>query len=288
MQWMTAQFYRARMSVLSRNNVRVSGQGDPAFLFAHGFGCDQTMWRHVITRMDGARRVLFDHVGAGDSDLKAYDPAKYATLHGYAADVIEICEALGLRDVVFVGHSVSATIGVLAAVARPDLFSQLILICASPRYQNTDTYTGGFGEADIDELLDLMDKNHLDWSALMAPTLMGPDHSELETEWRDSVCRTDPIIAKAFARATFTSDHREDFRKVTTPTLLIDCSTDALAPPEVGQFVHAAIKGSRRIVLEAEGHCPHMTAPHEVVAAIATVVSSSASERVLQVADAGA
>jgi sigma-B regulation protein RsbQ len=266
------------MSSLSRNNVRITGEGRPTFLLAHGFGCDQSMWRHVEGQL--ARRgrvVVFDHVGAGGSDVSAYQPDNYATLHGYAADVIEICEDLDLGRVVFVGHSVSATIGVLAANARPDLFSQLVLICASPRYANTDTYVGGFGAADIDELLDLMDKNHLDWADLMAPTVVGSDHAEVQTEWRDSVCRTDPAIAKAFARVTFTSDHRADYRQVTTPTLLIDCSDDALAPEAVGRYVNDAIKGSRRIVLSAEGHCPHMTAPDEVVAAILKVTWSKAA-----------
>lgn len=260
------------MPAASRNNVNVSGRGGPTFLFAHGFGCDQTMWRHVVARfVDRATVVLFDHVGAGASDLEAYEPAKYQTLEGYAADVIEICDEMALSDVIFVGHSVSATIGVLAAVARPDLFRQLILVCASPRYQDTDTYRGGFAEADIDELLDLMDKNHLDWSAMMAPTVVGSAHPEVQAEWRDSVCRTDPDIAKAFARVTFTSDHRADYHRVITPTLLIDCSDDALAPREVGDYVHAAIQGSRRFVLDAEGHCPHMSAPDEVAAAIESV-----------------
>ena len=264
------------MTASLRNNVRIIGEGEPTFLFSHGFGCDQSMWRHVAGHFaNPGRVVLFDHVGAGGSDISAYDPQAHATLNGYARDVIDICESLDLRDVVFVGHSVSATIGVLAANARPDLFSHLVLICASPRYVNTDSYDGGFGQADIDELLDLMDKNHLDWSALMAPTVVGADHPEVQTEWRDSVCRTDPAIAKAFARVTFTSDHRADYRKVTTPTLLIDCSDDALAPEAVGRYVHAAIAGSRRVVLTAEGHCPHMTAPDEVVEAIASLTTPS-------------
>lgn len=261
------------MNPISRNNVQSRGDGHPAFLFAHGFGCDQSMWRHVAGQFaDVGRVVVFDHVGAGGSDSSEYVPERYATLQGYAADVIGICEAMSLRDVIFVGHSVSATIGVLAAVARPDLFSRLVLICASPRYVNTDTYVGGFDAADIDELLDLMDKNHLDWSQLMAPTVVGIDHPEVQTEWRESVCRTDPTIAKAFARVTFTSDHRADYRRVTTPTLLIDCREDALAPDAVGRYVHEAIAESRRIVLDAEGHCPHMTVPDEVVAAIRTIV----------------
>lgn len=268
------------MNPIFRNNVQSFGDGQPTFLFAHGFGCDQSMWRHVAGQFANVGSVvLFDHVGAGGSDASAYDSEKYANLEGYAADVIEICEALALSDVIFVGHSVSATIGVLASVARPDLFSRLVLICASPRYVNTDSYVGGFDMADIDELLDLMDKNHLDWSQLMSPTVVGADHPEIQTEWRDSVCRTDPTIAKAFARVTFTSDHRADYRRVTTPTLLIDCSDDALAPDAVGRYVHEAIAESQRIVLDAEGHCPHMTVPDDVVAAICTIVPSRSRDR---------
>jgi sigma-B regulation protein RsbQ len=263
------------MDIVARNNVTFRGQGPATILFAHGFGCDQNMWRHVAYAFDKQGVVgLFDHVGAGLSDASAYDSQKYSSLHGYAADVIEICDSQGLKDVIFVGHSVSATIGVLAAVARPDLFSALVLVCPSPRYANTDTYVGGFDEADIDELLDLMDKNHLDWSALMAPVVIGKENGPaLQDEWRDSVCRADPEIAKAFADVTFRSDHRADYRKVTMPTLLIECSDDALAPAEVGAYVQAAIVGSQRRILNASGHCPHMSAPAEVIDAIKAFVA---------------
>ena len=257
------------MDVFARNNVVVHGDNGPTFVFSHGFGCDQTMWRHVARAfISKGRVVLFDHVGAGRSDLSAYRSDKYASLQGYADDVVEICEALACDDLIFVGHSVSATIGVLAAVQRPDLFSKLALICASPRYANTDTYHGGFGEADIDELLDLMDKNTLDWSALMSPVLFAQREAELQEEWRDSVCSIDPAIAKEFARATFKSDHRAEYRQVTTSTLIVECAEDSLAPPEVGAYVNRAIVGSRRVVLDAVGHCPHMSAPDEVIAAI--------------------
>jgi len=258
------------MDVNYKNNITIQGGGAATFLFSHGFGCDQNMWRHVAPAFATAGKVvLFDHVGAGRSAVEAYDSTKYGSLQGYADDVVEICGACGLKDVIFVGHSVSATIGVLAAVARPELFSQLILVCPSPCYANTDSYVGGFAEADIDELLDLMDKNHLDWSALMAPVLIGAGHGEaFESEWRDSVCRVDPTIAKEFARATFKSDHRAEFGQVQTPSLLIECSDDALAPPQVGAYLHATMPTSQRLVLEATGHCPHMTSPDEVIAAI--------------------
>jgi sigma-B regulation protein RsbQ len=260
---------RKRVHVLARNNVTQCGAGEPTFLFAHGFGCDQNMWRHVVAPLaNDATVVLFDHVGAGLSDLASYSSEKYGSLRGYAADVIEICEAIGSGPVTFVGHSVSATIGVLAAAARPDLFARLALVCPSPSYVNAEGYVGGFAEADIDELLDLLDKNQLDWSALMSPTLMGPGAETHEAEWRESVCRLDPVIARDFARVTFKSDHREDFGKVGTETLLIECSEDALAPPEVGAFLKASMTNSRRVILPAVGHCPHMSSPAAVIEAL--------------------
>ena len=257
------------MDVVSRNQVVMHGEVGPVVMFSHGFGCDQSMWRHVAHSFeDDHRVVLFDHVGAGGSDLSAYCPEKYATLEGYATDVIEICEALGEREIVFVGHSVSATIGVLAAVRRPELFAGLVLVCPSPRYSNTDCYTGGFEERDIDELLVLMEINQLDWSATMAPVVMGAGSDpELQGDWRESVCRTDPAIVKDFARVTFKSDHRAEYRRVRTPTLIIACRDDALAPREVSGFVRDAIPGSRLVTLDATGHCPHMTDPGAVIAA---------------------
>ncbi|WP_198576171.1 alpha/beta fold hydrolase [Caulobacter hibisci] len=236
-------------------------------MFAHGFGCDQSMWRLVAPHFTVCGRVvLFDHVGAGDSDASAYDRQKYAGLEGYAADVIEICESQGLSRVTFVGHSVSAMIGVLAAVRRPDLFERLILICASPRFANDEGYVGGFEQADLEDLIDLLAKNQLDWSAALAPAVV--DDAAFQDEWRDKVCRIDAAIADDFARATFLSDHRAQCRAVATPTLLIECSDDALAPPEVGAFVHAAIESSQRVVLQATGHSPHLTAPKAVIGAM--------------------
>jgi len=259
------------MNVQRRNNVTVHGEGRETLMFAHGFGCDQSMWRLVApTFAAAAKVVLFDHVGAGDSDASAYDRTRYAGLAGYAQDVIDICDSEGLRDVSFVGHSVSAMIGVLAAVRRPDLFGRLILICPSPRYANDEAYVGGFAEQDLEELLDLLAKNQLDWSEMLAPAVVADDI--FQAEWRASVCRIDPAIAQDFARATFLSDHRQDCRAVTTPTLLIECSEDALAPPEVGAFLNATIIGSRRVVLQAIGHSPHLTAPFGVIEAIAGFV----------------
>lgn len=264
------------MDVLRRNNVTIHGDGERTLMFAHGLGCDQTMWRLVAPRFtDDARVVLFDHMGAGGSDVGAYEREKYADLHGYAADVVEICETLGLRDVVFVGHSVSAMIGVLAAARRPELFAGLVLIGASPRFANDGDYVGGFAVQDLEELLELLEKNQLDWSGAIAPAVV--DDAAWQAEWRESVCRVDPVIAKAFARATFLSDHRADCGRVAAPTLLIECSDDALAPPQVGAFVHAAIAGSRRVILKATGHSPHLTSPTAVVAAMRTFLDLPAA-----------
>ncbi|QYF87053.1 alpha/beta hydrolase [Brevundimonas sp. PAMC22021] len=227
------------------------------------------MWRRVVDEMsEQFRVVLFDHVGAGDSDWSAYDAVRYGSLEGYAADVLEICEELSNDPITYVGHSVGATIGVLAANLRPDLIRSLVLVCPSPRFSNTDGYTGGFSSADIAELLDLMDKNHLDWSALMAPTVMGVDAVAEQEEWRGSVCRVDPATAKQFARLTFEADNRADYAALAAPTLIIDCSDDALAPSAVGDHLHRAISGSERLTLQATGHCPHLTRPSDVTAAI--------------------
>lgn len=264
------------MDVKQRNNVTVLGEGAETLLFAHGFGCDQSMWRLVAPHfVDHARVALFDHVGAGGSDVSAYDPAKYAGLAGYATDVIEICETQGLSDVVFVGHSVSAMIGVLAAGRRPDLFSRLILIGASPRFANDDGYFGGFAEQDLEDLLDLLAKNQLDWSGAIAPAVVVGD--DFQDEWRASVCRVDPLVAQEFARATFLSDHRADCGQVVTPTLLIECSEDTLAPPEVGAFMHAAIAGSRRVVIESAGHSPHLTSPIAVADAMRAFLTDTSA-----------
>ena len=224
------------MSVLDRHNPRLAGpQGAQAMVFAHGFGCDQNMWRFVAPAFeDRHRTVLFDHVGAGGSDLPAYDPAKYASLDGYADDVVALCRRLGVEGGVFVGHSVSAMIGVLAAIAEPERFDRLILIGPSPRYINDGDYVGGFKQEDIEGLLDFLDSNHLGWSSTMAPVIMGnPDRPELGEELTNSFCRTDPEIAKHFARVTFLSDNRADVPRCATRTLVVQCSDDLIAPRSV-------------------------------------------------------
>jgi sigma-B regulation protein RsbQ len=259
------------MTVLTRNNVVEQGepQGRP-LLFAHGFGCDQNMWRYVWPRFaDDYRVVLFDHVGAGGSDLAAYDPDRYSSLRGYAEDVLEICRELDLRDVVFVGHSVSAMVGVLAAAAEPDRFARLVLVGPSPRYIDDDGYAGGFSREDIEGLLDSMDSNYLGWSSQMAPVIMGnEDRPELGDELTNSFCRTDPEIARDFARVTFTSDNRDELSQVRVPTLVLQCSDDVIAPAAVGSYVHQQVAGSTLVQLAATGHCPNLSAPEETVAAI--------------------
>jgi sigma-B regulation protein RsbQ len=259
------------MGALERNNVFVRGpaSGRPMVL-AHGFGCDQNMWRFVTPAFeDEYRIVLFDHVGAGGSDLSAYDPQKYASLDGYATDVLELCAELDLHDVVFVGHSVSSMIGVLAAVREPDRFGALVLVAPSPRYLDDEGYVGGFGAADIEEMLGSLESNYLGWSTAMAPVIMGnPDRPELGAELTASFCRTDPEIARQFARVTFLSDNREDLARVPVPTLVLQCSSDAIAPQAVGEFVQRALPDGSLVVLDATGHCPNLSAPGETIAAM--------------------
>jgi sigma-B regulation protein RsbQ len=263
------------MGVATRNNVRSAGrEGGQPMLFAHGFGCDQNMWRFVVPAFaDDYRIILFDHVGAGGSDLSAYDPKKYASLSGYAQDVLEICHELALTDVVFVGHSVSSMIGVLAAIEAPSTFDKLVLVAPSPSFINEGDYVGGFTRDDIEGLLDSLDSNYLGWSSSMAPVIMGnSDRPELSEELRDSFCRTDPEIARHFAHVTFTSDNRDDLAKVKTRTLVLQCSHDAIAPQEVGQFVHQQIPDSEYVLLNSTGHCPNLSAPEETISAMKTFV----------------
>jgi sigma-B regulation protein RsbQ len=254
-----------------RNNVQVTGapEGVP-MVFAHGFGCDHNMWRHVAPAFEADHRVvLFDHVGAGGSDPRAYDPERYASLDGYAADVVAILEELDLRDAIFVGHSVSAMIGVLAAGLAPGRIGRLVLVGPSPRYIDDGDYRGGFAREDIDELLDSLASNFLGWSSTMAPVIVGnADRPELGEELTASFCRMDPEVAERFARVTFESDNRADLAAVDVPTLVLQCREDAIAPREVGAYVHRAIPGSTYVELDATGHCPNLSAPRETVAAI--------------------
>jgi sigma-B regulation protein RsbQ len=255
------------MSVLQRNNVKVSGNGKQAMIFAHGYGCDQNMWRFMTAAFeDNFKVVLFDHVGFGNSDLKAFDRERYATLEGYAQDVLDICSELDLKDTIFVGHSVSAIIGVLAAIREPERFAKLVLIGPSPCYLNDAVYHGGFTREDIDGLLEFLDRNYLGWSATMAPVIMGnPDRPELAAELANSFCRTDPEIAKHFARVTFLSDNRADLPKLKIGSLILQCVEDSIAPLSVGEYVHAHLANSAFALMKATGHCPHLSAPEETI-----------------------
>lgn len=258
------------MTTITRNNVQILGQRGAPMVFAHGFGCDQNMWRLVAPQFgDTFRVVLFDHVGAGRSDLGAWSPEKYQSLQGYADDVIEILHELSLGQAIFVGHSVSAMIGVMAARAAPELFSHLVLVGPSPKYIDEGDYVGGFSAAQIEELLEFLDSNHMGWSAAMAPVIMGnPNRPDLSEELTNSFCRTDPDIARHFARTTFMSDNRGDLAHVTTPTLILQCREDIIAPQAVGEYVHRMMPASQFVILDATGHCPNLSAPEETATAI--------------------
>jgi len=262
--------------VLKRNNVKVLGKGTQPMLFAHGFGCDQNMWRFITKEFeDDYRIILFDYVGSGQSDLAAYDAGRYSTLKGYAGDLLDIVRELDLRDIVFVGHSVSSMIGVLAANEEPDRFERLILIGPSPRYINEGTYVGGFERKDIDGLFEMMDRNFIGWANFLAPAIMkNSDQPELGEELTASFCSTDPVIARRFAEATFLADNREDLAGVTIPSLILQCSDDMVAPEAVGEYLKDQLANSTLKVMKATGHCPHMSHPEETVALIKEYLSS--------------
>ena len=258
------------IDVLKRNNVTVRGIGTQPIVFVHGYGCDQNMWRFITPEFEADYKVvLIDLVGSGKSDSTAFNPIKYSSLKGYAEDILEVIDALNLKDVIYVGHSVSAMIGVLASIQKPHFFSKLILIGPSPRYLNDEGYEGGFNKSDIEELLEVMENNYLGWSGNIAPAIMGnPDRPELSNELVNSFCRTDPTIAKVFAKTTFLSDNRDDLKRVTVPCLILQCAEDILAPPEVGKFVHDNIINSEINFMKATGHCPHLSEPEETIAMI--------------------
>jgi sigma-B regulation protein RsbQ len=265
-------FTTGNADVYAKNNVHVIGDADaPTIMLAHGFGCDQNLWRLVTPLLiPKFRVVLFDHVGSGASDPSAWDESRYSSLGGYADDILDIVAQLDLTDVVFVGHSVAAMMGVLAVAADPSRFAGLVLLTPSPCYLDDGDYRGGFSRADIGELLYSLESNYLGWSRAMAPNIMGtPDRPELGDELTESFCRTDPARALVFARTTFLSDNRTDLGRVSTPTLVIECARDTLAPREVGDYVHRNIAGSELVTLDANGHCPHLSAPDATANAIA-------------------
>jgi sigma-B regulation protein RsbQ len=257
--------------VLVRNNVKISGSGTQPMLFAHGFGCDQNMWRFITPAFeDDYRIVLFDYVGSGHSDLAAYDAERYASLEGYAEDVLDVCHALDLQDVIFVGHSVSSMVGVLAANREPERFAQLVLLGPSPRYLNdAPDYVGGFERPDLEGLIDMMDRNFIGWANFLAPVIMkNPDRPELGQELEASFCSTDPIIARRFAEATFFADNRADAAESKVPSLIVQSADDAIAPQSVGEYLRRTMPKSTFRLLDVTGHCPHMSHPEETIAAI--------------------
>jgi len=253
-----------RQEVLDRNNVSIRGRLDgPTIVFAHGFGCDQNMWRFVTPAFETTHRlVLFDYVGCGGSDVSAFQPARYATLDGYVRDLLEVCDAADVHDAIFVGHSVSAMIGLLAAQRQPGRFERLAMVSPSPHYLNDPPYTGGLERRDVEELLSLMDHNYIGWASHLAPLVMGNgDRPQLAAELQQSFCSTDPVAAKAFARATFFADNRADLVNAPAPSLIIQVRDDPIAPVAVGQYMHERMPRSEIVVIDASGHCPHMSHP---------------------------
>jgi sigma-B regulation protein RsbQ len=260
-----------KQDILLRNNVKVLGSGKQTLLFAHGFGCDQNMWRFITPAFaEDYQIVLFDYVGSGKSDISAYDTERYSNLSGYAQDINDVIDTLALENIIFVGHSVSSIIGMLSSIQNPERFQQLIMIGPSPRYINDPPdYIGGFERKDIEGLFDMMDKNYLGWANFLAPAIMqNPDRPELGIELKDSFCSTDPVIARQFAQATFFSDNRSDLAKVQVPSLIMQCSADIIAPLEVGQYLHQHLAQSTLHILKATGHCPHLSHPAETTEVI--------------------
>ena len=268
-------------NILVRNNVKVFGKGKQPLMFAHGFGCDQNMWRFVTPAFEHDYRiVLFDYVGSGKSVLRAYSAERYGDLSGYAQDVLDICAALEITDVIFVGHSVSSVIGLLASIREPTRFDRLILVGPTPRYINDPPdYVGGFERADIEGLLEMMDKNYIGWANFLAPAVMkNPERPELTRELEESFCSTDPRIARRFAEVTFFSDNRSDLPKVQVPSLIMQCSADAIAPVEVGDYLHRHLSGSTLRLMKATGHCPHMSHPEETIRIIKKYLNAARAD----------
>lgn len=264
------------IDVVRRNNVIITGKGDKVMLFAHGFGCDQSAWKYISSAfLEDYKLVFMDYVGAGKSDLSAYEVVKYDSLDGYAADVLEICSALGHKDVIFVGHSVSCMIGALASIKHPEVFERLIFIGPSPCYISQDDYIGGFDQDTIDSLLEVMEEDYISWARSLAPSIMDEHNGvELSQELTDNFCSIDPDIARQFAKVTFTSDNREDLRSVPVKSLTIQVKDDMIAPVVVGEYIHQHTPGNTLVLLEAQGHCPHMSHPEETVAIIKNYLSN--------------
>ena len=257
-------------TIIKRNNVTVTGAGEKVMLFAHGFGCDQNAWKYIRNSFaEDHKLVFFDYIGAGKSDINAYDPQKYNSLDGYVTDVLEICDALKLKDVIFIGHSVSCMIGALAAIKRPAIFKKLVFIGPSPCYITKGVYEGAFDQETLDTLFEVMEEDYLSWSKSLAPAIMNKNNApELGKELADSFCSIDPTIAKQFARVTFLSDNRKDLPLIPIESLTIQCTEDMIAPLATGEYIHQHTPGNTLTIIKAYGHCPHMSNPAETIAAI--------------------
>ncbi|MGN6166189.1 MAG: alpha/beta fold hydrolase [Flavisolibacter sp.] len=264
-------------SISVRNNVKILGKGSQPIMFAHGFGCDQNMWRFLVPAFENDYKIiLFDYVGAGQSDRSAYNQERYSSLYGYAQDVLEICKELALSKIIFVGHSVSSMIGLLAAIQEPGYFEKLVMVGPSPCYINNENYKGGFERKDIEDLLETMEKNYIGWSNFLAPNIMGnKDRPHLAEELTESFCSTDPVVARQFAEATFFSDNRQDLAKIKVPSLILQCSEDIIAPLEVGEYLAKHLPNSTMRIMKATGHCPHMSEPEETISLIKEYLSAA-------------
>jgi sigma-B regulation protein RsbQ len=271
-----ARVYQMTQKILRRNNIKVFGQGTQTMMFAHGFGCDQNMWRFVTPAFEKDYKIiLFDYVGSGQSDISAYSYERYSDLNGYAQDVLDICEELALTDVIFVGHSVSTMIGLVSSIQAPNYFNRLIFVGPSPCYINDlPNYYGGFERKDIEDLLDIMEKNYIGWASFMAPLVMqNQDRPELSEELEASFCSTDPVVASRFAEVTFYSDNRSDLPNASVPSLILQCSDDMVAPTEVGHYLHRHLPKSTLRLMKATGHCPHLSHPQETIDVIKEYLS---------------
>lgn len=258
------------MDILKRNNVRVTGHGEKTLVFGHGFGCDQQVWNNTIVKFEANYRVVtFDYVGSGNSDKSAYSQERYSTLEGYKQDLLEVCAALELEGLIFIGHSVSSMIGLLASIEQPKLMEKMIMIGPSPYYMNEPGYNGGFEQSDIDELLDMMEINYKEWAKYLAPVVMqNEERPQLAEDFEELLCSNDPMIARQFANVTFTSDLRDHLDKVTVPTLILQPKFDAIVPVEIGAYIHEKIAGSKLVMMEAVGHNPHLSDVEETVTCI--------------------
>ncbi len=257
-------------SAVERHHARVAGTGAKTLVFSHGFGCDKTIWRFVAPAFeDRYRTLVFDHAGNGES-VDAWDPARHASLAGYAQDLLEVLDDAGLEEVVCVGHSIGSIIMMLAAIAQPHRFSKLFFLCPSPRFLNDPPdYRGGFERGDLEGLFQLMESNHFGWAQFLAPLAIGEQNPvALTREFEQSLRALEPRIAQHFARLVFHVDVRDRLQDVRSPSVIVQCQADSIVPVEVGRWMHRHLNGSELLELEASGHCPHVSHANDVIAII--------------------